>query len=332
VFTPPCCPYVDCAAHLDQAAFLFKRDGRYQPFCRAHPVQRFRCLICRRRFSRQSFRADERQKKPYLNAACLRLFVACVALRQAARVLGVSRRTIERRFLWLAAHARRFQENRLAGACLAGPFMLDELESFESNRYQPVTVPVLIEPKSFFVVASEVGPLRRKGRMTKEQLRRRAAHEAIHGRRPSQSYAAVKAVFERLRRCTDSRESVMLHSDHKPLYGLLGRRVFGERFMWTKHAATARRDRANPLFPINHTNARLRHFLARLRRRSWCISKTQEGLRRHLQIAALWMNWCRGITNRTKTTPALALGLALRAYREEEVLGWREDLPRPAGV
>src|SRR4030095_15929745 len=135
------------------------------------------------------------------------------------RVLGVSRRTIERRFLWLAAHARRFQENRLAGACLSGPFMLDELESFESNRYQPVTVPVLIEPKSFFVVASEVGPLRRKGRMTQEQRRRRAAHEAIHARRPSQSYAAVKAVFEKLRRCTDRRDLVTLHSDHKPLYG-----------------------------------------------------------------------------------------------------------------
>jgi hypothetical protein len=125
---------------------------------------------------------------------------------------------------------------------------------------------------------------------------------------------------------------VVLRSDHKTLYGLLGRRIFGERFVWERHSATARRDRANPLFPINHTNARLRHFLARLRRRSWCISKTQEGLRRHLQIAALWMNWCRGITNRTRTTPGQALGLAFRAYREEELLAWREDIPLPAGA
>jgi IS1 family transposase len=295
-------------------------------------VQRFRCRVCGRRFSRQSFRADRHQKKPYLNAPCLRLLVACVALRQAARVLGVARRTVERRFVWLAGHAGRFQDNRLAGARLTGPFMLDELESFEANRYQPVTVPVLIEPRSFFLLASAVGPLRRKGRMTPDQHRRRAEHEARHGRRPTHSSLAVRQVLERLRRCTDRRTAVVLLSDHKPLYGQLGRRMLGPRFVWKPRSATARRDRSNPLFPVNHTNARLRHFLARLRRRSWCISKTQEGLRQHLQIAALWMNWCRGITNRTGITPGQALGLAPRRYREEEVLAWREDLPVPLGA
>jgi hypothetical protein len=118
---------------------------------------------------------------------------------------------------------------------------------------------------------------------------------------------------------------VVLHSDHQPLYGRLGRGLFGTRFLWRTHDATARRDRANPLFPINHTNARLRHFLSRLRRRTWCVSKRREGLEGHLQIAALWMNYCRGITNRTPTTPAQALGILPRALRSEELLAWRQD-------
>lgn len=331
MFIPPCCPNEACTAHRSPLGPFFRRDGLYAPRCRPHPVQRFRCRVCGRRFSRQSFRADRYQKKPYLNAPCLRLLVACVALRQAARVLGVARRTVERRFAWLARQARGFQENRLDTARLTGPFMLDELESFEANRYQPVTVPVLIEPGSFFLLASEVGPLRRKGRMSPDQHRRRAAHEARHGRRPTHASIAVRQVLQRLRLCTDPRSVVVLLSDHKPLYGQLGRRILGPRFVWEPRSATARRDRSNPLFPINHTNARLRHFLARLRRRSWCISKTRESLRQHLQIAALWMNWCRGITNRTRTTPAQALGLAPRPYREEEVLAWRQDLPlRPS--
>jgi len=71
-------------------------------------VARFRCRVCGRGFSRQTFRADRRQKKPFLNAACLDLMVACVGLRQAARVLRVARRTVERRFAWLARHAHRF--------------------------------------------------------------------------------------------------------------------------------------------------------------------------------------------------------------------------------
>src|SRR5206468_84318 len=80
-----------------------------------------------------------------------------------------------------------------------------------------------------------------------------------------------------------------------------------------------------PLFPINHTNARLRHFLARLRRRTWCVTKKRAALQAHLDIAILWSNFCRGITNRTGTSPAQALALTPRRYRPEEVLAWRQD-------
>src|SRR5207245_8774328 len=105
--------------------------------------------------------------------------------------------------------------------------------------------------------------------------------------------------------------------------GLIGRGLFGRRFRWSTYSASARRDRANPLFPINHTNARLRHFVARLRRRTWCVSKRRERLQDHLKIAALWSTFCRGITRRTRTTPAQALGITPRGYRLEEIRAWR---------
>jgi hypothetical protein len=177
--------------------------------------------------------------------------------------------------------------------------------------------------RTFFLVATAVGPLRRKGRMTPQQRRRRAAHEDLHGRRPSQSPQAVRRVLQCLRRLAPG--EVRLESNHKPLYDRLGRSLFGERFLWRPHDATARRDRGNPLFPINHTNARLRHFLSRLRRRTWCVSKSRHWLQAHLQIAALWVNYCRGITNRTRVTPAQALGIVPRPLRTEEVLAWRQD-------
>jgi hypothetical protein len=203
------------------------------------------------------------------------------------------------------------------------------MESFEANRYQPVTIPVLIQRRTFFLVASAVGPLRRKGRMTTAQRRHRAAHERRHGRRPSQSPQALRRVLTRLREVTEGQGGVVLESDEKPLYGALGRVVLGAGFRWSRFAASARRDRANPLFPINHMNARLRHFLARLRRRTWCVSKRRACLQAHLEIAALWGNYCRGMTNRTPRTPAQAAGVAPRAYRPEEVLGWRQDWAHP---
>ncbi|MFQ5878380.1 MAG: hypothetical protein ACE5JH_11975 [Acidobacteriota bacterium] len=325
MFVPFRCPYPACQAHRRPRGRFFLRDGHYRPRCRSHPVPRFRCRVCLRRFSRQSFRADRYHKKPSLNAPFLHLMVSCVGLRQAARVLKVARRTVEHRFAWLARHAARFQIHRLSRAALPGPFQLDELESFESNRYQPVTVPVLIDRASLFLIATAVGPLRRKGRLSPRQRRLRARHEARHGRRPSHSAPAVRQVLARLRPLVPSPRPVVLDSDHKPLYARLGRDLFGRRFLWRPHSAAAPRDRSNPLFPINHTNARLRHFLARLRRRTWCVSKRRAALQAHLAIAALWANFCRGITNRTRTTPAQALGLAPRPYRLEEVLAWRQD-------
>jgi hypothetical protein len=291
-------------------------------------VPRFRCRRCRRTFSRQTFRADRCHKKPHINAAFLRLMVSCSGLRQAARALQVSRRAVERRLVWLARHATAYHLQRLSDASLAGPFQLDELESFESNRYQPLTVPVLIERHSLFVVATAVGPLRRKGRMTRAQKLTRALHEARHGRRPSSSLRVVRKVLARLRALTRAQNRVVLQTDEKPLYGRLGRQLLGRRFVWSPHPASARRDRTNPLFPINHTNARLRHFLGRLRRRTWCVSRRGRWLQGHLAIAALWMNYCRGITNRTGVTPAMGVGVAERMYRVEEVLGWRQDWRR----
>ena len=323
MFKPSRCPYTSCPFHLEPPSRFFVRKGSYHPRCRNRPVPRFRCRGCRRTFSRQSFRADYRHKKPHLNARFLDLMVRCVGQRQAAQSLGVARRTVEHRFAWLARHAAAFQRNRLEGKTVSGPFQLDELETFEANRYQPVTVPVLIERTTLFIVSAAAGPLRRKGRMTPLQRRRRAEHEARHGRRPSQSATAVRRALSGLRLLTST--PFVLESDRKPLYGRLGRRLFGSRLTWHNHSASARRDRANPLFPINHTNARLRHFLSRLRRRTWCVSKTLRHLQAHLQIAALWVNYCRGITRRTRTTPAQALRLVPRPYRLEEVLAWRQD-------
>ena len=328
MFLPLFCPYSSCPHHRRPPATFFLRHGFYHPRCRSSPVPRFRCRHCRRTFSRQSFRADRYHKKPYLNAAFLRLMVSCVGLRQAGRVLEVARRTVEHRFAWMARHACHYQHNRLSHAALCGPFQLDELESFESNRYQPLSVAVLIHRSTFFLLGTSVAALRRKGRMTPLQRHRRALHEALHGRRPSQSSRAVRHLLRLLRRLAHPQEPVCLQSDEKPLYERLGRALLGQRFVWSPHSASARRDHTNPLFPINHTNARLRHFLARLRRRTWCVTKQGQHLQAHLHIAALWVNYCRGITNRTRVTPAQALGVASRAYRPEEVLGWRQDWGR----
>ena len=78
-------------------------------------------------------------------------------------------------------------------ACV-GAFQLDELESFESNRFQPVTVPALIERRTLFIVATAVGPLRRKGCMTAHQRRQRA-EQRIDRSRPVRAALPLEHLF-----------------------------------------------------------------------------------------------------------------------------------------
>ena len=88
VFCPPRCPNPDCPAHrvekLGRTDF-YDRKGYYHPKCRARPVPRFKCKVCNRGFSRQTFRQDYCDNKPHLNARLFDLLASGLGLRQASR-------------------------------------------------------------------------------------------------------------------------------------------------------------------------------------------------------------------------------------------------------
>ena len=91
-----------------------------------------------------------------------------------------------------------------------------------------------------------------------------------------------------------------------------------------QHSSKARRDRFNPLFPINHTLAMLRDGLSRLVRRSWGASKLLEWLERHAWVWIAYRNYIRGVTNKAPdTTPAQALGVLARQFSKQTFFEWR---------
>lgn len=322
-FTPAFCPNRACAYNKTPPGCFAHRHGAYHCASLKRTVARFKCTGCRKTFSWATFRFSYRQKKPHLDAPLMRLLCSGVSLRGAARLLECNPKTVPRKMARLAAHSRRLHQALLARQSLSGQFQLDELETFEANRFQPVSVPVLIEKHTYFVLATATAPLRRKGRMTPTQKKKRTEHEALHGKRPTGSDAAVKRCLAALSR--HAGRPVVLESDRKISYGTLARRLLAPELLHLTHDSRARRDRANPLFPINHTNAMLRYCLARLRRRSWCVSRQRIWLQMALDMYAGWFNYCRGITIKTKVSPAQALGLAGRRLNVTEWLSWRQN-------
>ena len=324
-FMPDRCPRPDCSSlRTGHHRWCFK--GRYLRACDGRPVQRFLCLECRRTFSTQSFRVDFGLKKPRLNLSLVGPFVSKVTHRQAARMLGCSRKTVAHRLELLGEHCERFHRSRLrraAGKSLgAAIFQLDELETFEhSRRLAPVTMPVLIERKSYFVVDLKTAALPARGGLRRVDEEKKAERERVHGRRRSGS---VEAVSTCLTTFEIARGSIHIQTDRKATYPRILKRSLGTRLIHERHSSIARRDYGNPLFPINHTLAMMRDGISRLVRRTWAASKLKERLERHAWIWAVWRNYVRGVTNKaSRVSPAMAMGIEGKRWTMREICAWK---------
>ncbi len=326
-FQPAFCPRSDCPSHAG-ASFRFRLRGCFQRRCDRRSVQRFVCLSCSRGFSEQSFRLDYRLKRPELLARFFLDRVSKVTHRQSARNHACSRSTEERHFQRLSQHCAAFHSARLAEASARGGlgevFLLDELETYEQHRTQrPVTVPVMIERASGFVLDVRVGALAARVRPGQTKHFRPARQLEREGARKSESRQVVKEAFERLREVSSKQGMICVLTDEKPTYAQLLRELFGERCLHLTTASTRRRDVRNPLWPINHTLARMRDNVSRLVRETWAAAKLRRCLAGQLAIWVCYRNYVRGRTNRKpRVTPAMALGVQQQPWKVRQLLQW----------
>ena len=326
-FVPPFCPFPDCREHQPLGKYRYQRRGSYRRSCDGAVVPRFSCSTCGRRYSRQTFRFNYRWWRPHVHHELFRLFVSKVTQRQAARITGLSRCTVVRRMRALGPQCHRYHLACLARSPgLAGAFLMDELETFETDRLvRPVTVPVLMQARTLFVVHAETAPLPPRGRLDVFRQLRKERDERLFGKRRSGSRAAVRSTLEKLREALASGIYLDILTDRKSSYRRLVKEVFRWRF--SSHVqvlSTERRSRSNPLFPINHTLAMLRDGVSRLVRRSWGASKLRTRLDEHLWIWIAYRNYVRGITAReTAVTPAMAAGVTMGPRKSADLFRWR---------
>ena len=328
MFTPPFCPYRSCPQNSLTSPTFFSRHGSYRAACRPHPVPRFRCRRCRRTFSRQTFRSDFRDHRPDLNARLFSLLASGVGLRQSARLLGLSRRCTELKFRKLARHLRRLNLNLHRPLPGTPRFHFDEFETFEGQRNtRPLTVPMLIESESRFIVWAESAPIEPRGKMTPRRRRAIARAEKRQGLRRNLSERAIRRTLSRGAALVSAAPQVRLETDEKSNYPRLARQAFGAgRLTHGQVSSKLVRDTFNPLFPINHEEALARDLMGRLRRESWLASKARRYLDLALQVHMAFRNLVRKRFNRDEDarSPAQRLGFLPRRLRPEEVLSWRQ--------
>ena len=289
-------------------------------------MPRFLCKVCGRGFSRQTFRLDYRDKRPHANVPLFQLLTSGVGLRQAARVIGLDAHAVQKKFRKIARHMRLLNRNLLSALPAQRTLMLDELESFEHRSITPVTVPVLIDRASKFVVATDVAPIRRVAKAGSWRRRWLERHEASVGRRQDRGNDCVRRVFGRMQRLLEGRPATLV-TDEKATYARQCRRRFPEQVVHHSVPSTLPRTVFNPLFAINLTDAILRDNNGRLRRRSWLVSKRARWLRHQLELFAAYRNWHRRRHNDDppETTPGVVLQLCQRSLAIAELVAWRQD-------
>ena len=315
---PPFCPNPQCDSRNNSRPWRFKKKGFFLRDSKPRRVQRYRCHHCGRNFSSQTFSTTYwLQRGELLEPLFLRL-LACSALRQIAREMGVSHSTLQRLTERLGRHCLLFHERLRPREAPQEPLVLDGFRSFEHSQYWPLDVNLLIGV-SHYVYGFNAAELRRSGSMRPAQRRKRALLEKKYGR--PDPLATRKQVEELLRRIVPPGGQAILRSDQHPAYPQAMKRLRDRTFRHETTSSKASRTTQTPLFPVNLADLLLRHCSANHKRETIAFSKRRQGALYRLAIWVVWRNYIKSRSeNRRDAPPAKMLGLIKAALSVKVVL------------
>ena len=326
---PPFCPNPACPFHRTPAGWRVVRDGYFSRLATPHRIQRYRCRHCRRRFSDQTFRTTYWLKRPNLLSAVFHGLISCSCLRQLARATDASPQTILLHANRLGRHCQLFHERHRPRGPLAESVALDGFQSFEASPYYPTWFHAVVGRRSHFFYGFTDSELRRSGRMTQPQKRRRAEFERRLGRPDPRSIerecAALLAIV-----CPQP-QTLELHSDEHPDYPRALRRLTHLAVRHRTLSSRAARTPENPLFAINLLDLLIRHSGADHKRATIAFAKRRQMAAWRLWVLLVWRNYLKWVSERRRhDTPAMRLGLSRRRLSVPDLLRERLFVTRTA--
>jgi hypothetical protein len=245
-----------------------------------------------------------------------------MANRQIARDLGVAPETVNRRLARLGRHCMLFHQEQMKDAEPFSEIVVDGFETFEWSQYFPFHMHLAIDKHSDFFIYFTDSPLRRKGRMTAYQKKRRSELEGLLGRPDPK--AIEKDMAEALDVALRGQHRAIVHSDDHPAYQRSKKRLQ----CLIDHRITPgsdHRGRHNKLSVVNNADRNIRHGSANHKRETIAWSKRRQAAAERLAIFLVWRNYMNGRWEKVRNspTPAMERGMMDRRLTVEELLAWR---------
>ena len=269
--TPPFCPNRECEAHYGRPTRRFwVCRGTYSSRLRPR-IQRFTCLLCGCGFSSQTFSIDYYAKRRVDYHRLAGLLASCCGVRQMARYLGVDYETVSNRIMRLARNAMGMHCQVLETHAVSEDLCADGLQSYWVSQYVPNNITVLAGSESRFIYAGVGSSMRRSGRMTEAQKKRRARLERRYRADPEGLTHAFREICDTVCRLVSKarRAVTVLDTDEHLSY----RRALASHGPWhllrgagrVVHRLTnsrVRRTLENPLAAVNSIDRQIRIDLA----------------------------------------------------------------------
>ena len=340
-FLPEACPHRHCPSNARSSAarFRYSRRGFYTRKCDGRAVPRFRCRVCGRGFSQQTFAVTYYLKRPELLIPIAQALVACSAHRQAARSLKCAASTVSRQAARIGRHAIAFQARMLESLPpLVEAVVYDHFESFAYSQYFPLGLGTAYGQGSWLLLSIDLAPHRRTGRMSPYQKQQLSQLEQTHGKPPRRAYEkALAETLDRLLAKVPARSKLWLITDDKKQYAVAVRRhpqcqrIEHRSFAnpprgpkgSPRSARARRRDRA--LAPVDHAHQFLRHSLSHQRRETIAFARRHSSLAEQLFTQGVWLNYVklRAENRPEEGTRAMHAGLTDERWTWERIFARR---------
>ncbi len=293
------CPNKSCKV-FHQFVFQVK-DGFFYRRDDSRSIQRFKCKICQTRYSRSTHTLEFAQKKRRLNKMIRNNLASGMSMRSCAYNLNVARKTIERKFIYLAKKARMNQKE-LIGLWSENPLkevQFDDLISSIHTKLKPISVSIVVDPKSFMILGARVAEIPAFGKIAEISRRK-------YGRRLNQHPEMLSRLLFSLKGSI-SRDALFKTDEHKRY-----QEIIYKHFPESKHQKSKglpativgmgelKTKSFDPLFAINHTLACFRGGMNRFFRRTWCTSKSLQHTQDHIDIFIDYYNEKKEKLNKKK--------------------------------
>ncbi len=186
---------------IRKAGFFFRRSDHKK-------IQRYCCLTCQKTFSTATREVCYRQNKRHLNIPIFHKLCGGFSKRRTALVLRINRKTVIRKFRFLANLSFDFLDQQIQEQYVA-EVQFDDMETFEHTKCKPISITLAVDKKTRRILGAECSQMAAKGLLAKKA-------RIKYGYRKDERSSGRERLFIKIKNLV--RKDCVFHSDQNPHY------------------------------------------------------------------------------------------------------------------